>query len=108
MLRTADVANSFASDAGAMQVEVVGYDAGARALRRRWTVIAESGDGPQIPVTPAALLVKRLLGVPGYASMSERGARPCIGLLSLAEIVAEWRTFAIRTQLVEEEVTIRP
>jgi len=108
MLRTADLANPFASDAGAMHVEVVGDVASARTVLRRWTVIAESGDGPQIPVTPAALLVKGLLGVPGYALMIERGALPCVGLLSLTDLEAEWRPFAIRTQSEEEAIKIHP
>lgn len=107
MLSAADLANPIALDAGALHVEVLGDDADARTRRRRWTVIAESGDGPQIPCTPAALLVKRLLGVAGYSSLRERGARPCIGLLSLSELVAEWQAFAIRTQSEEEAIPIR-
>lgn len=107
MIRIADSVNSIASDSGAMHVEVTGVDASAQTLRRRWTLIAERGDGPSIPATPAALLAKKLLGVPGYVAATERGARPCVGLLSLAEIVAEFRPFAIRTQLEEEAISIR-
>lgn len=107
MIRIADWFNSIACDSGAMHVQVMGVDASARTLRRRWTLIAERGDGPHIPATPAALLAKKLLGVPGYVAATERGARPCVGLLSLAEIVAEFRPFEIRTQLEEEAISIR-
>ncbi len=106
MIRVADAADVMASDSGAMHVAVTGTEARARSVRRTWTLIAERGDGPQIPATPAALLVKKLIGLPGYVPMTERGARPCTGLLSLAEILAELRPFAIRTQLEEEAVTI--
>jgi len=107
MIRVADALNGWASDTGAMHVEIAGIHADSRSVRRRWTLSAERGNGPQIPATPAALLAKKLLGVPGYAPTMERGARPCVGLLSLAEIVSEWRAFAIRTQLDEEAIAIR-
>ncbi len=99
MIRVADAVDFLASDAGAMHVCVTGTDSRAQSVRRKWTLIAERGDGPQIPATPAALLVKKLLAVPGYSPIAAHGARPCIGLLSLAEILAELRPFAIRTEL---------
>ena len=106
MIRVADAFDPWASDAGAMHVRVDGVDHQGRTIERTWTLIAERGDGPQIPATPAAVLVKKLLGVPGYAPMTERGARPCIGLLTLTEILNDLAPFAIRTSLDEEQVAI--
>lgn len=106
-IRIADAVNAVASDSGAMHVRVVGSNEHSEPVRRTWTLIAERGDGPQIPPTPAALLVKKLLGLAGYAPVTEHGARPCIGLLSLREILGELRSLAIRTELNEEPVTIR-
>jgi hypothetical protein len=106
MIRVADAFDPWASDAGAMHVRVGGVDHQGRGIERTWTLIAERGDGPQIPATPAAVLVKKLLGVPGYASLTERGACPCMGLLTLTEILNELEAFAIRTRLDEKQVAI--
>jgi hypothetical protein len=107
MIRIADALDRWGSDVGAMHVEVAGLGREKVGVRRRWTLIAERNDGPRIPATAAALLAKKLLRIPGYEPAPERGARPCIGLLSVAEFVSEWREFAIRTQLDEEAVAIR-
>ena len=106
MIRVVDAFDAWGSEAGAMHVRVGGIDQQRRRVERTWTLIAERGDGPQIPATPAAVLVKKLLGVPGYAPLTERGARPCIGLLTLTEILNELAPFAIRTRLDEEQVAI--
>lgn len=106
MIRIAAAFDAWASDAGAMHVQVRGADARGRDVKRTWTLIAEGGDGPQIPATPAALLVKKLLSVGGYAPLSARGAAPCIGLLPLSELMGELAGLAIRTRLDEEEIAI--
>ena len=84
------------SDAGAMHVRVQTRDAHARSMTREAVLVAAEGDGPQIPAAPAALIVKKLLALPGYAPLERRGAFPCIGVLTHAEIMAELRDFAIR------------
>jgi len=60
--------------------------------RRVWCLIAEGGDGPFIPATPAAALVRKL----ARGEMALRGARPCVGILALADIEAEWRQAGLR------------
>jgi hypothetical protein len=79
-----------------MHVRVVTRDAMGRLAARVATLVAQRGDGPQIPATPAALLVKKLLAIPGYAPISARGARPCVDLLTVTEILSELRGYAIR------------
>jgi hypothetical protein len=106
MIRVADWFDAWASDSGAMHVEVSGVDRERRSVQRTWTLVAERGDGPQIPATPAAVLVKKLLGVPGYAPIEARGARPCIALLTLAEIMGDLAAFAVRTRLDEKKIAI--
>jgi hypothetical protein len=106
MIRVADALDPWASDAGAMHVRVLGADRQEHIVRRTWTLVAERGDGPQIPAAPAAVLVKKLAAVPGYSPLRVRGARPCMGLLTLAEILNELASFAIRTQLDEEQVAM--
>ena len=42
------------------------------------------------------LVVKKLLGIPGYAPLEKRGAFPCIGILTREEIMNEMRDFSVR------------
>ena len=95
-IRIADACDRFGSDTGAMHVRVVTRDLTGRLSRRQATLVAERGDGPQIPATPAALLVKKLLSVPGYGPVAARGARPCVDLLTMPEIMGELRGLGIR------------
>lgn len=106
LIRIAAAFDSWASEAGAMHVHVDGVDRQGQRLRRTWTLLAERGDGPQIPATPAALAVKKLLGVAGYAPLHVRGAAPCIGLLTLGEIIGELAGYAIRTRLDQEQLAV--
>ena len=82
--------------AGAMHVRVVTRDAHARTVSRNALLIAEEGDGPEVPAAPAAAVVKKLLGLPGYVPLEKRGAFPCIGILTREEIMAELQGFEIR------------
>lgn len=99
LLRMSTWLERFGTDAGAMYLRVEGLDGDGQRTRRVWTIIAERGDGPWIPAAPAIALTKRLLGVAGHAPLTIRGAMPCIGLLSRAQILAELAGLAIRTQL---------
>lgn len=94
----ADRLERFGTDRGGMIVRAAGRDADGRAVERTWTLIAEAGDGPEVPPTPALLLAKRLLA--GDAALAP-GARPAVGLLSLAEIEVALSGFAIRCAVAE-------
>jgi hypothetical protein len=95
-IRIADALDRFGSDVGAMHVRVVVRDPAGRIASRQATLVAERGDGPQIPAAPAPLVVKKLLAVPGYEPIAIRGARPCIDLFSISELMAELERCAIR------------
>lgn len=86
------------TDRGGLRLE-----AKAASQRRTWNLIAEGGDGPFIPVTPAAALVRKLAG-----GLATRGALPCLGLLSLAEIEAEWRRAGLRIAAGWGDADLRP
>ena len=79
-----------------MHVRVATRDGHARTATHTGVLVAEEGDGPQVPAAPAALVVKKLLGLKGYAPLEKRGAFPCIGILTREEIMGELRDFAIR------------
>ncbi len=96
----ADRLERFGSDRGGMIVRAVGRNAGGDTVERTWTLIAEGGDGPEIPATPALLICKRLLaedadGMITAPSLPE-GAYPAVGVLRLDEIEAGLSPFAIR------------
>jgi hypothetical protein len=85
------------SDHGGMIAYAVGHDASGRLVRRRWTLIAEAGDGPEIPPTPALLLAKKLL-----ADEREAGASPAIGRLTIEEIEEGLSHLAVRCTTTEQ------
>jgi hypothetical protein len=97
---TADRLEGFGSDRGGMLVRVVGRNADGEGIERTWTVIAEAGDGPEIPPTPALLICRTLVAHIDAAddtrSLPMPGAFPAVGLLTLAEIEAGLAPFAIR------------
>ena len=95
-LKVAQAFDWLGTDTGAMHVRVVTRDGHARTATHTGIVVAEAGDGPQVPAAPAALVVKKLLRIPGYAPLEKRGAFPCIGILTREEIMGELRNFAIR------------
>lgn len=70
----------FGSDRGGMVVNVVGHTGGTD-LHRRWTLIAEAGEGPFVPTIPARTLLRRF-------DRCVPGARPCLAEFTLAEAEA--------------------
>ncbi len=94
LLTVSDWFNAIGSDVGGMHVKLSGIGLDGAPLTKTWFIVAEKGDGPQIPCVPAILLAKRL--AEGDASLTP-GARACVGLVSLEAYVAELQRFAIRT-----------
>ena len=79
--RAADWFRHCGSDAGAMHVRVTGLDAAGAQVARGWSLVATHGDGPFVPTLAAAALVRRLAA----GEVLPPGARPCLGLLTLAD-----------------------
>jgi hypothetical protein len=80
------------SDAGAMHVQVQGLRQDGKPVERRWELVAVRGDGPFVPTLAAAALVRRLA-----AGVVAPGAMPCVGLLPVADIMAQADGLAITT-----------
>lgn len=85
------------SDRSAMAVTVHGL-AGERRLMRRWTLIAERGDGPKIPTLAAPLLAQALA-----EGRLELGAGDAGQLLSLEVFEGAFAPLAVRHGEVEHE-----
>lgn len=96
LLWLANLMKPLGSDRGGMTVEVGGRGADGLAMQRRWTLIAEAGDGPEIPPTPAYLLALRLCRKTVPVAP---GARPALDDLALHDIEAGLAEFAIETAM---------
>lgn len=81
---------SLGSDAGGMAMEFAGTGPDGQPLTIRWVLVARSGHGPMIPATPAVIVVRKLLD--GRLA-GTTGARPCLDLVSLADVEGELAEF---------------
>jgi hypothetical protein len=80
----ADRLYRFGSDRGGMLVDIDGMDDAGAPHSYRWRLIAEDGQGPFIPAAPAVALVRKL----ARGERLKAGAYPCLGILSVAEILS--------------------
>ena len=95
LLRCARYFDSMGSDSGGMHVGLRGVDRKGVAACVDWHLTARRGHGPHIPCIAAIVLARKLAA----GTLAERGALPCMGLMSLAEFAAavehldiSWRT----------------
>ena len=87
----------FGADRGGMIVDVVG-EKGERSIRRRWTLIAEAGDGPWVPAVPIRALLRRLDAL-------APGARPCLAETPLEELTAAMEDLRVTASASESAAT---
>ncbi|WP_412475001.1 DUF4166 domain-containing protein (plasmid) [Rhizobium sp. WW22] len=83
----------------AMTIEIKGIEQGAMKARR-WTLIAENGDGVEIPTLPTQLLARALRD-----GRLPPGARHAGGLLSLEDFRTLFRDLAITEEMTEAPYT---
>eukprot|EP00903_Cladosiphon_okamuranus_P001928 g1926.t1 len=90
----ADWLEPLGTDRGGMEVRLAGLDQEGKPLDKRWTLIAEAGDGPHIPAVGATILCGRLAkgSVPP-------GARPCLGKFNLEEVSEATRHLTVTTHI---------
>jgi saccharopine dehydrogenase-like NADP-dependent oxidoreductase len=77
---------------GGMRIRLRGADCDGRSQSHEWVLAAGSNHGPEIPCTPAIVLTKKLV----RGELTHPGARPCLGLFSIDELMAELSGFDIR------------
>jgi hypothetical protein len=92
--KIAAVFTPFGTDRGGMSVEARGRDATGRSTLAIWSLVAEAGDGPNIPILPALALIRRLIDGHPVAA----GAYVASDCLSLAAIEKEFHRFRITTR----------
>lgn len=96
----ASLLDRFGSDRGGMLVSVaVERENGSRALIE-WHLTAEASHGPEIPCMAAILLARKL----ARGELGERGAFPCMGLISLDEFESEFKRWRISTLIRESPI----
>jgi hypothetical protein len=76
-------------------VTLQGLDAKSQPIARTWWLVADNNHGPQVPCFPAIALARKLL----RGEVRARGAMPCVGLLSVDEILAVGRGLDLRAEV---------
>lgn len=95
LLPLQDLSACLGSDRSAMAIEVKGWgEDGARV--RRWTLIAEEGDGPEIPTIPAHVLANAIAG-----GTLATGARHAAGVVALEDFEPHFSRLAIAHAVVD-------
>jgi hypothetical protein len=80
------------SDTGGMYVKLGGVDPAGEPLELVWQLVAGDNHGPHIPCAPAVALVHKIAA--GFAPPP--GASPCMGMLTLDEIVQALQGLRVR------------
>lgn len=81
--RVASAYERFGSKCSAMHVAVRGLDHEGRSTAHTWSLIAQHDHGPFIPCFPAIALARKIV----RNATTARGAMPCMGLLTVQEIL---------------------
>jgi hypothetical protein len=89
--RAASWFEAFGTDRGGMSVSVSGRDQEGRAAKAVWSLVAEAGDGPNIPVLPALALIRGLL----QGQITAHGAGHAGEILNFSAIESEFSRFKI-------------
>jgi saccharopine dehydrogenase-like NADP-dependent oxidoreductase len=94
MHRAAAALEPYGTKWSAMHVTLRGAGLDAQPLSRTWLLQAGSDHGPNIPCFPAIALARKLL----RGEVTQQGALPCMGLLSVDEILQAIRGLDLMTQ----------
>jgi len=93
LARIARAMQSFGTGRSAMFVRMGGTGRDGRERVREWELAASADDGATVPCLAAVALAKKM----ARGELTQRGAMPCIGLLSLDEYLAETNELRIQT-----------
>lgn len=92
IVKASELFLAFGTDDGGMQVTLKGIGKNGKPLQIDWTLFAEGGVGPYIPIISTIILAKKLIS----GSINETGAIPCQGMYSLEEFdqfAKQWGIF---------------
>ena len=86
----------FGTERSGFHMALSGRDDHGRPKTITFYLIARNGEGPQVPCVPAILVAKSL----ARCKIAARGARPCMGFVTLEDYLEALRPFAIEWQVV--------
>lgn len=92
LLRVSHLFDPFGTADGGMHMIIKGTDNDGKPVEIKWFIIAKNNDGPQIPCVPAIILSKKII----QNTLQQRGAMPCVGMVTLEEYLQELKGFSIR------------
>jgi hypothetical protein len=93
--KISDKMSGLGSDRGGMCIRLEGLDNTNNATSLEWYLTAYQNHGPEVPCSPALILVRKLL----KNQISDRGAFPCFELITLSEFAAEIADFDISWEI---------
>ena len=91
LLKLSHIFDCFGTGDGGMHMIISGKDENDNPKVLQWFIIAKNGHGPQIPTIPAIILTKKLV----QNRLNIRGAKICLGLISLKEYLSELEGYDI-------------
>ena len=91
LLNISRLLDPFGSDSSGFYMQLTGENIQGKPHSRRFDLVAHNGDGMLIPCIPAILLAQKLV----RNEVTIRGARPCMGLITLDEYLAALDKFDI-------------
>ncbi len=94
---TSDRLIKLGSRSGGMHIRLCGIDRNNQPKTCTWYLTARQNHGPEIPCVPALILVKKM----ARNEITQRGAYPCLGLITLSEFDKEAGDLDISWELVE-------
>jgi len=89
--RVSKAFDRFGSDAGGLYIFLDGKDLQGKPKSIKWYIIARKNHGLYIPTIPAIVLAKKIL----RGEYSAPGAKPCVGLVPLKDLLAEMSDYDI-------------
>ena len=94
IVKSSELFMRFGTDRGGMQINLTGLDNNQNSKRIKWTLCAENGVGPYIPIISAIIIAKKLI----KGDIDTRGATPCLGMYTLEEFDNETTSLGIYHQ----------
>jgi saccharopine dehydrogenase-like NADP-dependent oxidoreductase len=91
LVRIASLFNWLGTGTSGFFMTITGEGAYGEPLTRRHWIVARSGHGPYIPCIPVIQIARRMAA----GEIFEPGARPCLGIVDIAEFRAAFAAFDI-------------
>jgi saccharopine dehydrogenase-like NADP-dependent oxidoreductase len=94
IFKCSELFKGLGTDTGGMQINLSGLDKKEKPKHIKWTLYAENGVGPYIPIISAIIIAKKLI----TGNINTRGATPCLGMYTLKEFDKEASSLGIYHQ----------